>query len=490
MAQRRGVWSRMSPEVTLGEHFDDNGNPLPEVDGESVYARGTAPAPLPSAPEADQKLNNKVAGLLLDMEHDDEGARRNKSRGASGSWGDVPEKVKAKVKAVAKPVAEETETSKPITSGIDSIMEAYRSGKLDKFLAKKGEAKKADETKGTGGAGEAGKAKRRTEELGSFQPDTQEDNSKNYRSILQGAYVATGNAKDFDAGAWDRRAQEFENRKREKGEAYDREYRRAHDADTADERMEEKAEQRRWRAEESDKARAAAILAAREKAQDAAERAAADRALRAEIARGNMALRAALMQHSVDKEFERNVQRAGKDLEGISRMRPDIDTLKAQLAKHDNGEGMDGFGLWDSIKPGVLDSNEDIDVRQGAMRNLAKIILENSGKVANEAEVQRTLDGYGLGRFKTEEQSAHGIQALIRDAEMSASTRSGKYQPEVLEAVEERSGGVYSALRPDGSEVKPSRMAGPQSPGQEWQARTIQGKPVWFNPKTNEAMKR
>jgi hypothetical protein len=411
--------------------------------------------------------------------------------GASGSWDEtmkMPEmkltlsdKARAKVKSMKQPV-EDTETSLPITSGIDKIMAAYRSG--DKNLAKAGIGGKLAD-KGGDAVGKDRAAieaafqenPRRTDGM-KFEANKKYDPTADYAAIDHGAAIASG--VKWDPSDHQMRAKQNENKEKNRLEEFDRNYRTAHDADTFDERNADRRDARKTHSEDLEANRANSLLMAREKAKDGAERAAADRALRAELANGNNALRAEMMRMrhedakrdrelrgelGHEKEDEKNIQKAGKDLEDVSRMEPDLKTLKDQVDSYDRHEGMDGFGLWDSTKPEFLQSQDEINVRQGSLRNIAKILLQNSGKTVSDKEVERTLGNYGLGSMKTEKSAAQGLKAMLRDAEIVRSTRSGKYSPKILKELEDRSGGVYSTRQPNGQDFKESRL-GPSNSGE------------------------
>jgi hypothetical protein len=143
------------------------------------------------------------------------------------------------------------------------------------------------------------------------------------------------------------------------------------------------------------------------------------------------------------KDLEDDVQALGKDVEALTTMGPDLETLRGAMTK---GEAA-GFGPVAGRVPDLLATKEAVANRQAAGRLMAAIIKETSGSAASEGEVQRLLEANGMGRTATPEQLKQGVAKLEGKIATLRKQREAKYHPQVLETYRTR-GGHTSAEEP------------------------------------------
>jgi hypothetical protein len=146
------------------------------------------------------------------------------------------------------------------------------------------------------------------------------------------------------------------------------------------------------------------------------------------------------------KDLENDVQSLGKDTEQLSKMRPDLDTLKRGAQAEDTP----GFGPIAGRLPDFLTSDEGIAQRQAAGRIMANIIQIISGQAASEKEVARHLKARGLGDTATPSSFQQGVAALEKEFNGLLQQREAKYHPAVVDTYTQRGGFT--------SKGKPSRV--------------------------------
>lgn len=168
-----------------------------------------------------------------------------------------------------------------------------------------------------------------------------------------------------------------------------------------------------------------------------------------------------------DVALERDVQKLGKDTEGTAQLVQDVKYLES-LAE--NPGEIPGFGLWDSIKPGVAQEPGDIEARQAAMRVAAELLHQISGAAVTPSEAERFMEGRGIGPGYTEAQAKAGIRGLVRDLRAKLSAQVAKYRPEVVERLRARGGVLPEAL--DGKAAP--RSAVPTSQGAPLQSGEVE----------------
>lgn len=150
------------------------------------------------------------------------------------------------------------------------------------------------------------------------------------------------------------------------------------------------------------------------------------------------------------KDLENDVQALGKDVEALTTMGPDLETLRTATTKGDAA----GFGPVAGRVPSLLASDEAVANRQAAGRLMAAIIKETSGSAASEGEVQRLLEANGMGRTATPEQLKQGIKGLEGKIATLRKQREAKYHPDVVETYRTRGGHTSAAEPPVPGAVK------------------------------------
>lgn len=154
-------------------------------------------------------------------------------------------------------------------------------------------------------------------------------------------------------------------------------------------------------------------------------------------------------------KFEKDVQKAGAELEPFARMADDINWLNATVAEaQKNNEDIPGAGMWDSWKPGIMQSSADTDVRQRALDVLNRTLFMESGKAVTASELKRQAKAAGLGEWATEQEFAQGLQKVAARAQRAMEQRQARFRPEVIGTLQERGGKLADAIEvppPDGA---------------------------------------
>jgi hypothetical protein len=172
-----------------------------------------------------------------------------------------------------------------------------------------------------------------------------------------------------------------------------------------------------------------------------------DRALQRELARnrggvGGGGGRAAAMAANV---LERDVQKAGEDLEGAGILKGDLDYLDQQAALED----VPGVGKWDSLKTGLLSvfaSDDDTRTLQTKRGVVGRLLKERSGTAASDAEVERVMTELGMGPSASEQEFRVGLKRLRNDVGRALATKQARYRPEVVETYRQRGGTLASDI--------------------------------------------
>lgn len=137
--------------------------------------------------------------------------------------------------------------------------------------------------------------------------------------------------------------------------------------------------------------------------------------------------------------LERDVQKAGEDLEGAGTLSGDLQYLDQQAAKDD----IPGVGRWDSKKTGLLSvfaSDDDTRTMQTMRSVVGRLLKERSGTAASDAEVERVMGELGMGPGSTEQEFRVGLQRLRQDVGSALRTKQARYRPEVIQTYQQRGG--------------------------------------------------
>jgi hypothetical protein len=154
---------------------------------------------------------------------------------------------------------------------------------------------------------------------------------------------------------------------------------------------------------------------------------------------------------------EADVQKLGKDTEGLAQVQNDL----ALLEKTISGTGdIPGAGVWDSKKPAFMQSGDDINIRQAAVRVAARLLHEQSGASVTPSEAERFMEGRGLGPGATEDQFRAGIQALASELRAALRAKAAKYRPEVVQTLQRRGGVVDLGAPPPAAGAPETRTVG------------------------------
>lgn len=186
-----------------------------------------------------------------------------------------------------------------------------------------------------------------------------------------------------------------------------------------------------------------------------------DRALQRELARQRAA--SAASTAAAQASLERDVQRAGEDLEGAGTLSGDLSYLDQMAAKDD----IPGVGRWDSKKTGLLSvfaSDDDTRTMQTMRSVVGRLLKERSGTAASDAEVERVMTELGMGPGATEQEFRVGLHRLRQDVGSALSTKQARYRPEVIRTYQERGGTTAQdvARRPTAPQANMVKMLDPQ----------------------------
>lgn len=166
------------------------------------------------------------------------------------------------------------------------------------------------------------------------------------------------------------------------------------------------------------------------------------------LAREKMARKAA----GAGGASEKDVQKLGKDTEGLARIKADVQLLE-KLASSPTGTDIPGAGVIDTRKPAFMQSQDDTDAYQATLRVAAELLHQQSGAAVTPSEAERFLESRGMGKGTTEQQFRTGAKALVRDLRAELAAKSAKYRPDVVETLRKR-GGVTD-LNPSGPTTVP-----------------------------------
>lgn len=180
-----------------------------------------------------------------------------------------------------------------------------------------------------------------------------------------------------------------------------------------------------------------------------------------EVKRGELAVhqraQAAKERKGAGATSEKDVQKLGKDTEGLARIKADVQLLE-KLATSAAGADIPGAGVYDTRKPAFMQSQSDTDAYQATLRVAAELLHQQSGAAVTPSEAERFLESRGMGKGTTEQQFRSGAKALVRDLRAELAAKEAKYRPEVVKTLHQR-GGVTDL--PSGATATPR----PPSPG-------------------------
>lgn len=121
---------------------------------------------------------------------------------------------------------------------------------------------------------------------------------------------------------------------------------------------------------------------------------------------------------------EADVQKLGKDTEGLAKIKADVALLERLAGA--SGD-IPGAGVWDTRKPGFLQSPADTDAYQATLRVAAELLHQQSGASVTPQEAERFLESRGMGKGTTEQQFRAGAKALVRDLRAELAAKVAKY---------------------------------------------------------------
>lgn len=148
---------------------------------------------------------------------------------------------------------------------------------------------------------------------------------------------------------------------------------------------------------------------------------------------------------------EKDVQKLGKDTEGLARIKADVQLLE-KLATSAEGTDIPGAGVLDTRKPAFMQSQDDTDSYQATLRVAAELLHQQSGAAVTPSEAERFVESRGMGKGTTEQQFRTGAKALVRDLRAELAAKEAKYTPGTVETLRKR-GGVTD-LAPAANESK------------------------------------
>lgn len=134
---------------------------------------------------------------------------------------------------------------------------------------------------------------------------------------------------------------------------------------------------------------------------------------------------------------EADIQKLGKDVEGLSQVSADLALLERMAATKGD---IPGAGRLDAPLAEMGIGDEDIEVRQAAGRVANRLLFEQSGAAVTESEVKRFMAARGLGPGATEEQFRKGVRALAAELRQVLKTKQAKFAPGTRRAYQERGG--------------------------------------------------
>lgn len=136
-------------------------------------------------------------------------------------------------------------------------------------------------------------------------------------------------------------------------------------------------------------------------------------------------------------QFDRAVERAGKDFEPLAQQKTDLEHIRGIAA----GDGpITGIGPFEGRVPDMLTSQEGIMNRQAAGRVLNAMLKEQSGTAVSTQELERQLAARGLGPTASDRAFREGARELMQEANDFYSHRGAKYAPGVMQTLQSRGG--------------------------------------------------
>lgn len=169
---------------------------------------------------------------------------------------------------------------------------------------------------------------------------------------------------------------------------------------------------------------------------------------------------------------EADVQKLGKDTEGLARIKADVQMLE-QLANLPAGTDIPGAGVLDTRKPGFMQSQQDTDAYQATLRVAAELLHQQSGASVTPQEAERFLESRGMGKGTTEQQFRAGAKALVRDLRAEVAAKTAKYSPATRREATTR--GVIMGLEP-GAPAAPAPGGGGWTDADEQRLQELEAK--------------
>jgi hypothetical protein len=151
-------------------------------------------------------------------------------------------------------------------------------------------------------------------------------------------------------------------------------------------------------------------------------------------------------------DFEPDVQKFGKDIQFVSTMPADLETLRRAP---ENGRA--GMGPIAGMVPSIFVGEQANQNRQAAQRLMNTILYMNSGKAINEQEMVRQRVGRGITQLASDATFGEGVKALEREIKDSYRVMKAKYRPEAIQRLRER-GGMSHLAEFDDASATPSTI--------------------------------
>ena len=147
---------------------------------------------------------------------------------------------------------------------------------------------------------------------------------------------------------------------------------------------------------------------------------------------------------------EAGAEKVGKDLEDAAGAVNDLGILTkaTKTTKKDifGNQDISGAGLFDGMKPDIMDSLEDTQTRQAALRMIQRITKAQSGTGVSVKEAEQIAKARGL-IGGTEQSFRVGLDSLLTEWQTVSKSKEAKHNPKAVQTYKER-GGVVSADLP------------------------------------------
>lgn len=171
---------------------------------------------------------------------------------------------------------------------------------------------------------------------------------------------------------------------------------------------------------------------------------------------GTAGMRADRMAEQHDKRIDAEVERLGKDVEPLTKLRPDLAYLRTVAEQKGD---IAGTGVLASRVPDWMLSDEGVKTRQALLRVANAYLREQSGAAVTPSEAERFLKSRGMGEGATARSLRTGLAELLPEFEAMAQSRISRHTPEAVREYKTRGGETDYSVGGTGPSVVEERVA-------------------------------